>query len=286
LVDLPIGVENTPLGSFDGNTDWHSVLTGCSVVVHLAARVHMMQESSDDPLMEFRRVNVEATLNLARQAFLAGVNRFIYISSIKVNGENTQINSPFFADDTPSPKDAYAISKMEAEQGLREIALQTGIELVIIRPPLIYGPGVKANFEALIQLLLRGVPLPLGAIYNQRSLVSIYNLTDLILTCTKHPNAANQTFLVSDDKDVSTTELIRHIGKALGCPVRLFPVPVGLLKIAVIMLRKHDLALRLFESLQVDIQKTRLLLGWSPPITFGEGLNRSLAMANRANIKR
>ena len=234
-----------------------------------------MADTAADPLAEFRRVNVQGTLNLARQSAVVGVGRFVFISSIKVNGEATQLERPFTADDAPAPIDAYGVSKMEAEQGLREIALQTGMEVVIIRPPLVYGPGVKANFAALMRWLRYGVPLPLGAIPNRRSLVSLDNLVDLILTCLTHPAAANQTFLVSDGEDVSTTELLRRTGQALGRPARLIPVPASWLKLAAAMVGKPDVAQRLCESLQVDIEKTRRLLGWSPLISLDQGLKQT-----------
>jgi nucleoside-diphosphate-sugar epimerase len=273
--DLPISVESFAVGGIDCNTDWRAALAGCEVVVHLAARVHVMADTAADPLEEFRRVNVQGTLNLARQAATAGVRRFVFVSSIKVNGEATQLRQPFTADDAPAPLDAYGVSKMEAEQGLREIARQTGMEVVIIRPPLVYGPVVKANFAAMMRWLKRGVPLPLGAIYNQRSLVALDNLVDLILTCLTHPAAANQTFLVSDGEDVSTTELLRRMGQAMGKPARLLPVPASWLKVAAGLVGKGDVAQRLCGSLQVDISKTRELLGWVPPVSLDEGLRRA-----------
>jgi len=234
-----------------------------------------MSDTAADPLDEFRRVNVQGTLNLARQAAAAGVKRFAFVSSIKVNGESTQLGAPFKADDVPAPNDAYGLSKMEAEHGLREIALQTGIDVVIIRPPLVYGPGVKANFAAMMRWLQRGAPLPLGAIHNQRSLVALDNLVDLIVTCLSHPAAANQTFLVADGEDVSTTGLLRRMGQALGRPARLVPVPASWLKLAAAMVGKPDVAQRLCGSLQVDIEKTRRLLGWTPPISLDEGLKKA-----------
>ena len=275
LCDLPIGVENFAVGGIDGNTDWQDVLTGCEVVVHLAARVHVMQEATADPLTEFRRVNVQGTLNLARQAAAAGVRRFVFVSSIKVNGDATQLGRPFTADDAPAPLDAYGVSKMEAEQGLCEIARKTGMEVVIIRPPLVYGPGVKANFASMMRWLRRGVPLPLGAIHNQRSLVALDNLVDLLVTCLMHHAAANQTFLVSDGDDVSTTQLLRRMGQAMGRPARLVPVPVCWLKLAAAMVGQRDVAQRLCGSLQVDIEKTRRLLGWTPPVSLDEGLKKA-----------
>ena len=262
-------------GDLEPATDWSIALGGISAVVHCAARVHVMVDSAANPLEAFRRVNVQGTLNLARQAAAAGVRRFVFISSIKVNGEGTRQECPFTAADEPSPIDAYGISKMEAEQGLREIALQTGMEVVIIRPPLVYGPGVKANFATMMRWLRRGVPLPLGAIHNQRSLVALDNLVDLIVTCITHPAAANQTFLVSDGEDVATTELLRRMGQAMGRPARLIPVPAGLLKLAATLLGKPDVAQRLCGSLQVDIEKTRRLLGWTPPLSLDEGLRRA-----------
>ena len=262
-------------GDLEPSTDWTVALGGISAVVHCAARVHVMAESAADPLEEFRRVNVQGTLNLARQAAAAGVKRFVFVSSIKVNGEATQLGCPFTADDAPAPLDAYGVSKMEAEQGLREIALQTGMEVVIIRPPLVYGPGVKANFAAMMRWLKRGVPLPLGAIHNQRSLVALDNLVDLIVLCLTHPAAANQTFFVSDGEDVSTTELLRRMGQAMGKPARLLPVPASWLKVAAGLVGKGDVAQRLCGSLQVDISKTRELLGWVPPVSLDEGLRRA-----------
>lgn len=272
---LSIGIENVVIDGIDESTDWRNGLRGCGAVIHLAARVHVMRGTSADPLEEFRRVNVQGTLNLARKAAAAGVRRFLFVSSIKVNGEATQLGRQFTADDAPAPLDAYGVSKMEAEEGLREIALQTGMEVVIIRPPLVYGPGVKANFAAMMRWLKRGVPLPLGAIHNQRSLVSLDNLVDLIVTCITHPAAANQTFLVSDGEDVSTTELLRHMGQAMGRPARLIPVPASWLKLAAALVGKREIAQRLCGSLQVDIEKTRRLLGWTPPLSLDDGLKKA-----------
>ncbi len=273
--DLPNGVEGLVVVSMDGTTDWCDALLGCDAVVHLAARVHVMHEAAADPLIKFRRVNVQGTLNLAQQAAAAGVRRFVFVSSIKVNGESTAPGSPFNVDDAPAPLDAYGISKMEAEQGLQEIAAKTGMEVVIIRPPLVYGPGVKANFAAMMRWLQRGVPLPLGAIHNQRSLVALDNLVDLILTCIDHPAAANQTFLVSDGEDLSTTQLLRRMGQAMGQPARLIPVPPALLKAGAALVGRPELAQRLCGSLQVDMSKTQQLLGWNPPISVDKGLRRA-----------
>lgn len=272
---MPDCVQTWQVGDLTGDADWRQTLGGIDVVVHAAARVHVMDETATDALSEFRRVNVEGTLNLARQAAAAGVRRFVFISSIKVNGETTQPGRPFTADEVPAPQDAYGISKMEAEQGLREIAAETGMELVIIRPPLVYGPGVKANFSIMMRWLRRGVPLPLGAVHNQRSLVALDNLVDLVVTCLRHPAAANQTFLVSDGEDVSTTALLRRMGQAMNCPSRLIPVAAGWLEQAAALIGKRNMAQRLCGSLQVDIQKTRELLGWSPPLTLDQGLKKA-----------
>ncbi len=274
--DLASEFETIEVGNIDKSTDWRYALMGCERVVHLAARVHVMQEARATPIAEFRRVNVEGTLNLARQAAAAGVRRFVFLSSIKVNGDATQPGSPYGADDAPAPMDPYGVSKFEAEQGLREIAFETGMELVIIRPPLVYGPGVKANFAAMLRWLRRGVPLPLGAIHNQRSLVALDNLVDLILTCLTHPAAANQTFLVSDGEDVSTPELLRRTGQAMGHPARLLPVPTPCLRLAAAIVGRQDVAERLCGSLQLDIEKTQRLLGWRPPLTLNQGLKQAV----------
>ena len=260
--DLPISVENFAVGGIDGNTDWQDVLAGCEVVVHLAARVHVMADSAADPLVEFRRVNVQGTLNLARQAAAAGVRRFVFVSSIGVNGAET-FQRPFTAHDAAAPHSPYAVSKYEAELDLQALAFEAGMELLIIRPPLVYGPGAPGNFGSLMRWLIRGVPLPLGAIHSQRSLVALDNLVDLIVTCLTHPAAANQTFLVSDGEDVSTTELLRRMGQAMGHPARLILVPVSWLKLDATLVGK------------VDIEKTRRLLGWTPPLSLDEGLRRA-----------
>lgn len=262
--------------SLSSNQDWTVAMAGVSVVIHCAARVHVMHDRLVDSFAEFRRVNVTGALNLARQAAGAGVKRFVFLSSIKVNGEQTLPGLYFSANQYPNPQDPYGISKMEAEEALRVLAKETGMEVVIIRPPLVYGPGVKANFLAMMRWLSRGIPLPLGAVTeNRRSLVSLENLVDLIVMCMDHPAAANQTFLVSDGEDLSTAELLRRMGQALGRPARLIPVPVSLLKVGAAVLGRSDVAQRLCGSLQVDITKTRELLGWSPPVSVDEGLRRT-----------
>lgn len=269
------GDGEVAIGNLNAHTDWLSALQGVDQVVHLAARVHVMHEQSVDPLAEFRSVNVDGTLNLAQQAALAGVKRFIFVSSIKVNGEYTRQGAPFTAADTPAPSDPYGISKYEAEQALKGVAARTRMEIVIIRPPLVYGPGVKANFAALMRWVARGWPLPLGAVNtNQRSLVALDNLVDLIMTCMVHPAAAQQTFLVSDGEDLSTAELVRRIGRAQGVSARLLPIPLWLLRSAAALLRKSGAYQRLCGSLQLDIAKTRRMLDWMPPVSVDEGLRR------------
>jgi len=274
---LPDGVKQGPVETIDVQTDWSGYLGAVDTVVHLAARVHVMNDRSEDALAEFRRCNVEGTMNLARQAVDAGVKRFVFISSIKVNGEETLPGQPFCVDDDPRPADPYGISKMEAEQELRTLAQETGLEVVIVRPPLVYGPGVKANFLSMIRWVARGVPLPLGAIHNQRSFVALGNLVDFLVTCVEHPHAANQTFLVSDGEDFSTTELLKRIAAAMGRPAHLIPVPVRLLKVGLGLLGKGAIASRLCGSLQVDMSRTRELLGWTPPLTVDEGLRSAVA---------
>lgn len=272
------GVDDVIQASLSPEQDWAVAMAGVSVVIHCAARVHVMSEEAVDPLAEFRRVNVDGTLRLAQQAAAAGVKRFIFLSSIKVNGEQTQVGAPFIADQQPNPCDPYGVSKMEAEEGLRALARDTGMEVVIIRPPLVYGPGVKANFLAMMRWLKRGIPLPLGAVtVNRRSLVALDNLVDLIVTCIDCPAAANQTFLVSDGESLSTAALLRRMGEALGRPARLIPVPVPLLRMGAALLGKRDMAQRLCGSLEIDIVKTRELLGWEPPISVDEGLRRTAA---------
>lgn len=263
------------IDDFASSLSWGALLQDQEVVVHCAARVHVMHDTSSDPLTEFRKVNVEGTLNLARQAAAAGVRRFIFISSIKVNGEGAVVGAPYHADAQPAPADPYGISKMEAEEGLRVLAAETGMEVVIVRPVLVYGPGVKANFLSMMRWLNKGVPLPFGAIHNRRSLVALDNLVDLIVTCIDHPAAANQTFLVSDGEDLSTNELLRRMGVALGKPARLLPVPSWMLEAGAMMLGKKALSQRLCGSLQVDISKTRELLNWTPPVSVDEALRKT-----------
>ncbi|NVN64515.1 SDR family oxidoreductase [Pseudomonas putida] len=269
---LPPAVEALPFDSFEEACQWGEALLGCDTVIHCAARVHVMNDTEADPLAAFRKINVQGTMSLARQAVAAGVKRFVYISSIKVNGEETALGQPYTAHDRPQPQDPYGISKMEAEAELWALAKASGLEVVIIRPVLVYGPGVKANFQAMMRLLSKGVPLPFGAIDNRRSLVALDNLVDLIAICIDHPAAANQVFLVSDGEDLSTTALLRRMAQALGAPARLLPVPGWLLSGGANLLGRTALSKRLCGSLQVDIEKTRKVLGWQPPVSVDAAL--------------
>ena len=273
---FPPGVSVVRFGDLGPETDWREALAGCDVVVHLAARVHVMRDDVADPLTAYRGVNVAGTLALARQAAAAGAKRFIFVSSVKVNGEGTQPGRPFRETDVPAPVDPYGVSKLEAEQALLALAASTGIEVVVIRSPLVYGPGVRANFAALMRAVARGVPLPLGAVNNRRSLVAIDNLVDLIDTCVEHPAAANEIFFVSDGEDLSTPELVRRLAHAMGRPARLFPMPASVLMAGAMLLGKREVAQRLLGSLQVDISKARSLLGWTPPVNVDEGLRRAV----------
>jgi UDP-glucose 4-epimerase len=252
-------------------------LAGVEAIVHTAARVHVMQDSAADPLAEFRRVNVDSTLGLARVAAAAGVRRFVYLSSIKVLGERTVSGQRLAADDTPAPLDPYGVSKLEAEVALQQLARETGLEVVVLRPPLVYGRGVRANFLRMMRWVHRGVPLPLGALHNARSLVGVDNLADLILRCLEHPGAANQVFNVSDGEDVSTTDLLRRLAVALGRPSRLLPVPARLLLAGAAPFGLQPEIHRLCDSLQVDIRKTCERLSWTPPMSLDEGLRRTAA---------
>lgn len=263
------------VADIDCTTDWRSALEGCDAVVHLAARVHVMDEAEQDPLTIYRAVNAEATLNLARQAAQIRVKRFVFISTIKVNGEGR--NTPYRETDTPAPEDAYAISKWEAEEGLQQIAGETGLEVVILRPPLVYGPGVKANFLRLMQVIQQGWPLPLGAIKNRRSLLYLGNFVDAIRVCIEHPAAAGQTFLVDDGQTVSTPELIRAMAKAMDRPGRLLPVPVSLLRMAGRIMGRSAAVSRLTGSLYLDSQAIQSQLEWSPPYSMQAGLEETVA---------
>jgi len=274
-------LEQVIIGSIDNTTDWSEALRDVQVVIHLAARVHVMHDSALDSLAEYRRVNVDGTLHLALQAAKAGVRRFIFMSSVKVNGELTTADKPFTEENAANPQDAYGVSKFEAEQGLLRIAQQTGMEVVIIRPPLVYGPGVKANFARLLQLIKYRIPLPFGAIYNKRSFVFVGNLVSLILQCMVHPAAANQVFLVSDDCDLSTTELLRECALAMEVKTMLWPVPQRLIEFCAALIGKRDVMQRLCGNLQVDIAKARILLGWTPPVYVADGLKATVLGLNQ-----
>jgi nucleoside-diphosphate-sugar epimerase len=265
-------VEYLGLGNIDEHTDWMAALAGVDCIVHLAARVHVMEDTSQDPLAEYRRVNVAQTMNLARQAAVAGVRRLVYISSIKVNGEATPVGQPFTAEDEPNPQDPYGVSKLEAEQALLKLADETGLEIVIIRPPLVYGPGVKANFLAMMRVVARGVPLPFGALDNYRSLVGIDNLASMIITCLCHPAAANQIFLVSDGDDMTVAALLRKIAGYLESPMVLIPIHKWVIKAISYLIGKEQYANRILGNLRVDITKSQVLLDWLPPKSVDAGL--------------
>lgn len=280
--DLPAGVEQRIVEGLDDLGNMRMALEGIDVVIHAAARAHVLRDESVDPLTEFRQVNVQGTINVAAQAAVAGVRRFVFISSVGVNGTETAAR-PYFATDEPRPQSAYAVSKHEAELRLHALAAETGMEVVIIRPPLVYGPGAPGNFRTLMRWLMRGIPLPLGSVTtNRRSFVALDNLIDLIFACIDHPAAANQTFLVSDGEDLSTTDLLRRLSQAMNAPARLLPVPPGLLKLGAGWMGKGDMAQRLLGSLQVDMTDTRKTLGWTPQITVDEGLRRAVAGKKKA----
>lgn len=257
--------------------DWSELVRGVDVVVHCAARAHVMGEQGMAALPLYRQANVEGTCSLARHAAAAGVRRFVFLSSVKVFGEWSMPGAPFRMVDDPAPADAYALSKLEAERALAVLGRDSGMEVVIIRPPLVYGPGVKANFRTMMRWIDRGIPLPFGAIHNHRSLVALDNLVGLIRLCLVHPSAANQTFLVSDGDDMSTTELLRRMARALGVSPRLLPVPQNVIEVLGRLSGRAQIAQRLCESLHVDCSETRERLGWRPAIDVDEGLARTAA---------
>lgn len=263
--------EQVLVGSIDGATDWSDALRDVDVVIHLAARVHIMYDNALDALAEYRKVNVHGTLNLAQQAARTGVKRFIFVSSVKVNGEQTGF-LPFVEQAIPNPKDPYGVSKWEAEQALHKISAATGLEVVIVRPPLVYGTGVKGNFAQMIKLLGKGIPLPLASVQNLRSLIYVENLVDALILCTTHSSAAGQTYLVSDGEDVSTPDLLRKLAEAMDQPARVFSCSIALLRLAGRLIGKSDQVDRLLGSLQVDSSKIKRELGWTPPFTLQEGL--------------
>ena len=269
-------VEFAQVGELGPTSDWSAALQNVDVVVHCAGRAHIIKDPEVDPLAVFRTVNFDGTLNLAQQAVKAGVKRFVFLSSIGVNGVRTAVGHPFSETDQSKPHNAYALSKFEAEQGLMQMATKTGLEVVIIRPPLVYGCNAPGNFGSLMRAVQRGWPLPLGSVHNQRSLVALDNLVDFIVTCITHPQAANQTFLVSDGQDLSTTELVRDMAQAAGVPARLLPVTVWALQVGATLLGKGEAVQRLCGNLQVDITKARTLLGWVQPVSVSEGLRRAM----------
>lgn len=269
--DLPVrGVTRgtapglTTIPSYGLEMDWSSYLEGVDTVVHLAARVHVMRETASDPLSLFREANVTATINLARQAAAAGIRRFVFVSSVKVNGERTEPGKPFTADDPPNPQDPYGISKAEAEAALMALGHETGMEITIIRPPLVYGPGVGGNFRSLMKWAASGMPSIFGAVKNKRSFVHVKNLCDLLITVLDHPNAANQVFLVSDRRDLSTHELFEQIARAAGRQSWVIRVPLPAMRALGCMTRRQETVGRLTDSLQVDINETSQRLAWQP----------------------
>lgn len=273
------------VGNLNAHTDWQLALEGVDAVIHLAGRAHVMRDTATDSLAEYRLVNVQATAKLARDAARQGVRRLIYLSSVKVNGEHTPDNHPFSEIDTPHPEDSYGRSKLEAEQVLRGIADETGLEVIILRPPLVYGPGVKGNFLRMMRLIDRGVPLPLASINNRRSLIYIGNLVDAIITCLDAPAAAGKTFLVSDGEDVSTPNLIRKLAGAMGRPSRMLSCPPTLLRIGAALLGKRAAAMRLTGSLAVDSALIRSELGWRPRYSMDQGLNETAGWYHQYKTK-
>ena len=279
--DPVAGVLYLPVGDLTLQTGWKTALTGVQTLVHAAARVHVLNDQTAKSLAEYEKANVAVTLELARQAAAAGVRRFVFLSSIGVNGVWTEMHAAFSEADEPHPHNPYAQSKLKAELCLLQVAQETGLEVVIIRPPLVYGPGVRANFAALVRAVRGGWPLPLGSVHNLRSMVAIDNLCNFIITCMTHQQAANQTFLISDGQDVSSAELVRALAREAGVAARLFPVPPWVLRTVAEALGKGDVIQRLCGSLRVDISKAKTLLGWMPVVSVDEGLRRTVAARQR-----
>jgi nucleoside-diphosphate-sugar epimerase len=273
------------IGDITDKTDWRNILSGVDVIIHTIARVHIMDDKSSSTIQSYMYINADATLNLARQAAEAGIKRFVFLSSIKVNGEQTLLGRPFTPNDINIPDDPYGLSKYQAEKGLLKIAEETGMEVVIIRPPLVYGPGVKANFASMMSWLKKGIPLPFGAINNKRSLIALDNLVDFIIHCIEHPKAANEVFLISDGDDVSTTELLKRTAAAMNTKAFLLPIPESWMRFFAKILGKQDLADRLLGSLQVDSSKAFDLLDWKPVTTMDEQLKKTVeATVNEKSI--
>ena len=269
---IPYNFDDFFQKKISSTTDFSDCLKNIDLVIHTAARVHQMRDKSKDPLIDFMEINCYGTLNLAMQAAEAGVKRFIFISSIKVNGEKTISGMPFRHDDIVNTNDPYAVSKYKAEVGLLEIAKNYDMEVVIIRPPLVYGPGVKGNFKSLMNLSKKNIPLPLGSIKNKRSFVALENLVDLILICIDHPNAANKIFLISDDSDISTPRLIKLISNAFGSKVWLININTKLLKLFAKLIGKESIVNRLCDDFEIDIKHTKDTLSWTPPISMEQGI--------------
>jgi UDP-N-acetyl-alpha-D-quinovosamine dehydrogenase len=276
--------DQVVVGEIDGETIWTDALKNVDLVIHLAGRAHVMHDDSANPLAEYRRINTSGTEHLARCAAKAGVRRLVYASSIKVNGESTITGRSYSESSVPAPEDPYGISKWEAEQALRRVAGETGLEVVIVRPTLVYGPGVKGNFAQMLSVLARGIPLPFASVSNSRSLIYVDNLVDALVACATHPAAAGQTYLVSDGEDVSTPDLLRQLAVAMGVPSRLFPCPPILLRLAGAMAGKSQQIERLLGSLQVDSAKIRRELNWVPPYTLQQGLRATAEWYRNLNL--
>lgn len=276
--ELPAEVEPAVVGAIDDATDWTAALRGVDMVIHLAARVHMMNDTIADPLAEFRKVNLHGTANLARQAADAGVRRLVYVSSIKVNGKSSLspqaegAQNIFTEKDIPDPQEPYGVSKWEAEQALHRVNGDTGLEVVIVRPPLIYGSGVKGNFAQMMNIVHKKIPLPFASIHNLRSLLYLGNLTDALIACATHPAASGQTYLICDGEDISTPELLRQLAAGMGVPSRLLPFPPAMLKLVANLAGKSQQIERLIGSLRIDGDKIRTDLNWTPPFTVRQGL--------------
>ena len=263
--------------NIDSNTNWNSALEGIDSVIHLAGRAHFLKKTSSNSSTEFKSINIDGTANLANQAASAGVKRFLYLSSIKVNGEETFPGEPFKPDNEPSPVDEYGKSKLEAERQLINISTKTEMDFVIIRPVMVYGPGVKGNLLSLLKWISRGLPLPLGSTKNLRDLVSVHNLVDLIFLCLTHPSAANQIFCVSDDEPISTSYLVNKMSKSFDRSIINFPISPYLLKILLQLINRSDISQKLISSLEVDIKKTKELLDWEPTYSFDEAINSTVS---------
>jgi len=266
-------LDGVTVGDISATTDWTSALHGVQDIVHLAAKVHATRDNGFSSLAEYRQTNVEATVNLARQAIAMGVERFVFLSSIKVHGEATDLGRPFSVTDSPNPAGSYGLSKLEAEQALLDVAADTCMDVVIIRTPLVYGPKVKGNLDVLARCLALGVPLPLAAVNNKRSFISLHNLVDLISTCLKSCAASNQTFLVSDGEDLSTTDLVKRMGTALGFSPRMFYVPTPMLRLGLSLFGQRRVYQRLCCSLQLDSSRVCEILNWKPPVSVDKGMH-------------